>query len=215
MVELSSVVAGPIVRRVEPGTVSVWLALGEPARVGLQVFDSNGAVVQEGTVDSVGVGKHLHLALVTATGDSELLWGQCYTYELTLGGERLDVDELLYEGGEKRLSFVLPGATLEETQIVHGSCRHPTNRGDDAMAILDDMVLSSFAGDGPRPQVFVCSGDLVYADSPSPSLLALLGTIGDELLGYAEVLPELGCQASEIVLGERGARPIPRVTASS
>jgi len=204
MVELSSVVAGPIVRRVEPGAVSVWLALGEAAQVGLQVFDAKGAVVQEGTVDSVGIGKHLHLALVTATGDSELLWGHCYTYELTLGGERLNVDELLYEGGEKKLSFVLPGATLEETQIVHGSCRHPTNRGDDAMAILDDMVLSSFSDGEPRPQVFVCSGDLVYADSPSPSLLAVLGTIGDELLGYAEVLPDLDCSASEIPLGERG-----------
>ncbi len=205
MVELSSVVAGPIVRRVEPRSVSVWLALLAPARVAIRVEDADGQLCLEGSAETVSIGEQLHLVLVTAQGTKELSWGESYCYELTIGGEPLNIETLVYKGGPDKLSFTLPGATLTDTHVVHGSCRHPTNRGDDAMTLLDDMIAASFAGQEARPQLFVCSGDLVYADSPSPSLLALLGEVGDRLLGYREILPDLNCSASEIPLGERAA----------
>ena len=205
MVELSSVVAGPVVRRAEPDAVSIWLALQSAARVALRVDDALGNSLLEGQADTVEIGERLHLVLVTARGRASLDWGQTYRYELTIGGEPLNIEDLLYEGGEPTLSFVLPGASLADTHIVHGSCRHPSNDGEDAMAILDDMLASSFAGVDARPQVFVCSGDLVYADSPSPSLLATVGEVGERLLGYREVLPGIDRAVSEIPLEERAA----------
>tara|TARA_R110002073_G_scaffold241497_3_gene403424 strand:- start:123216 stop:125030 length:1815 start_codon:yes stop_codon:yes gene_type:complete len=205
MVELSSVVAGPVVRRALPDEVSIWLALQTPALVELHVEDVQGNALLTGQAETVKIGERLHLALVTASGSANLDWGQTYRYTLTIGGEPLNVEELLYEGGEPTLSFVLPGASLGDTHIVHGSCRHPSNPGEDAMAILDDMLAASFAGGDARPQIFVCSGDLVYADSPSPSLLATVSEVGERLLGYREVLPGGERALSELPLEERAS----------
>lgn len=203
MVDLSTVAAGPVVRRVDATSVSIWLALSAPGEVHLSVEAMDGERLFSGQAKSVDIGEHLHLVLVTASGDSTLEWGTTYCYELSINGEALEIAPLLYEGGPEKLSFVLPGATLEDTHIVHGSCRHPTDRGEDAMNILDEMLAESFAKQSSRPQVFVCSGDLIYADSPSPSLLALVGELGDRILGYREVLPSIDCAASEIPIAKR------------
>ena len=203
MVELSNVPAGPVVRRVDATSVSIWIALSGPSEVHLSVESMAGELLLSGKASTVDIGKHLHLVLVTATGTKNLDWGATYLYELSINGEPLEVAPLLYEAGPDKLSFVLPGATLEDTHIVHGSCRHPVDRGADAMSILDEILAGSFAHEGQRPQVFVCSGDLVYADSPSASLLALVGQLGDKILGYREVLPAIDCAASEIPISNR------------
>jgi hypothetical protein len=203
MVELSTIAAGPVVRRVDTASVSIWLALSTPGEVRLSVEAMDGELLMSGHARAVDIGEHLHIVLVTATGESTLEWGGCYLYELSIDGEPLEIAPLLYEGGPDKLSFVLPGASLEDTHLVHGSCRHPVNRGADAMSILDEMLADSFAKQSCRPQVFVCSGDLVYADSPSPSLLALVGELGDRILGYREVLPGIDCAASEIPISKR------------
>ncbi len=203
VVELSTLAAGPIVRRADSTSVSVWLALTQPGEVHLSVEGLDGTQLLAGQASTVDIGEHLHLVLVTATGAEALEWGNTYAYELTINDELLEIAPLLYAGGPEKLSFVLPGSSLEDTHIVHGSCRHPTDRGADALTILDEMVAESFTDQAPRPQVFVCSGDLIYADSPSPSLLAMVGELGDRILGYREVLPGIDCAASEIPLSDR------------
>lgn len=199
----AAVIAGPVVRRVEPGQVSVWIALSAPARVALRVFDDHGQELLAGQTQTRALGAALHIALVTATGPQSLAWNSCYQYEIELDGASIDLEGLLYEHGPGRLSFMVPGATLEDTRIAHGSCRHPTNRGRDALGLLDALIERSVSTPAERPQLFVCSGDLIYADSPSPSLLQLVGELGERLLGYREVLPGLDCSAAEIPLGDR------------
>ncbi len=200
---LSSVLAGPVLRRTEPTRVSVWLALKHESRVALRVLDATGSPKLMGEVQTVPIGENFHVALVTATGTEPLDWGGGYHYEVHLDDEPLDTTELLYETGPKWLSFVLPGATLQDTRMLHGSCRHPTQPGPDALTIVDDLIAASFEN-GERPQLFVCSGDTIYADSPSASMLAMVGEVGDALLGYREQLPGLSWSASEIPLERRG-----------
>ncbi len=194
-----------MVRRVQPEQASVWLALEKPAKVELVVYD-DGVEVLRGMAQTDAIGKGLHLALVTAlplASKDALQWGTMYTYALCIDGEPLEVADLLYEGGPGRLSFVLMGGSLSGTELVHGSCRHPTKPGFDALSILDDLLQASLTGDRARPQSFVCSGDMIYADSPSESLLALVGSLGETLLGYREELPGLPYSAVEIPLAER------------
>ncbi len=206
MYALTSILAGPVVRRVEPEGASVWLALPRSAEVELRVFNTKGELVCTGSSPSAQIGSGLHLVLLRALCKEpgrKLVWGEEYQYEIEIDGEVLEVSELLYPTGPERLSFCLPGATLESTRLIHGSCRHPSEPGFDALSILDDLLEDSFSGAEARPQLFVCSGDLIYADSPSEALLKLVGEVGDRLLGYREELPGIPYCASEIPLDER------------
>lgn len=86
---LPLILAGPILRRVEPRAVTVWLALKEPRRVTLRIYapgEQEQLIEQfEGTRHTIRLGDHLHLVAVTAhaTNDDELLnWGELYYYDL-------------------------------------------------------------------------------------------------------------------------------------
>ena len=69
---LPLLLAGPILRRVDPNLVSVWLALSEPAKVSLVVYEgiataANATPFVSGTPeDTWRLGDKLHLALVSA-----------------------------------------------------------------------------------------------------------------------------------------------------
>ena len=82
------ILSGPLLRRVEPQSVTVWLALKEPCTVTLRVYIKNdvGDLVEHcmGTRKSVRLGDHLHIVAVTAHAEAEalLLWGGLYYYDL-------------------------------------------------------------------------------------------------------------------------------------
>lgn len=70
---LPIVVAGPVLRRVEPNLVTVWLALSRPANVHLLVYlgmrqadDASDDHVTEGLEPTIAIGKNLHVTSVTA-----------------------------------------------------------------------------------------------------------------------------------------------------
>ncbi len=93
---LPLILSGPMLRRVEPQSVSVWLALKEPRTVTLRVYAQNeaGELVQqfEGTSRTIRLGDHLHLITVTAHATNEqerLAWGKLYYYDLFFQSETL------------------------------------------------------------------------------------------------------------------------------
>jgi hypothetical protein len=91
------VLAGPIVRRVEPGLVSVWVALKEPRSIRLSVWQgvtaagsadglfSGSAPLVTGDASTIRVGERLHVAVVTASPPGALAAGQTYAYNLSFG----------------------------------------------------------------------------------------------------------------------------------
>lgn len=85
---LPLILSGPLLRRVEPQSVTVWLALKEPCTVTLRVYAKNdaGDLIEhcEGTRQSVRLGDHLHIVAVTAHARAEALlrWGGLYYYDL-------------------------------------------------------------------------------------------------------------------------------------
>ena len=87
--DLPLILSGPIVRRVEPQAVTVWLALKEPRRVTLRIYarSDEGTLAQqfEGTRHTIRMGDHLHIVAITAhatSDDAALQWGQLYYYDL-------------------------------------------------------------------------------------------------------------------------------------
>ena len=85
---LPLILSGPLLRRVEPQSVTVWLALKEPCTVTLRVYASNdaGDLIEycEGTRQSIRLGDHLHIVAVTAHARARtpLRWAGMYYYNL-------------------------------------------------------------------------------------------------------------------------------------
>jgi hypothetical protein len=169
---LPLVLAGPILRRTEPGSVTVWVALKEPRTVTLRVYSAaaSGAPSSRfaGSRGTVSLGEHLHVVAVTArTSDAakRLAPGALGYYNLFFGlqsgGEvpadaaRLGTPGILsIEGGAAAQaliaypphplpSFVVPPASVDDLRIVHGSCRKPHGEGRDALAVLDRLIAAS------------------------------------------------------------------------
>jgi hypothetical protein len=91
------IVAGPIVRRVEPNSVAVWVALKEPRAVRLSVFDApidtgggtgpfaEPAALMSNVTRTLRVGANLHVVVATTDSDDPLLPGHIYAYNLAFG----------------------------------------------------------------------------------------------------------------------------------
>ena len=92
------VLAGPIVRRVEPGVVAVWVALHDPRAVRVSVFQgttdtgsgdgvfTGGTAVATGDSNTMRVGENLHVAVTVATPASTgaaLAAGQTFSYNVS------------------------------------------------------------------------------------------------------------------------------------
>ena len=143
---LPLIICGPILRRVEPTAVSVWVALSAPDVVTLTV--QNDAVViaksaptttvplgQAPVMDSTFVVGHLFVALVTATPPSTnpFVHEKTYTYDLAfttkpslaaaLGEDTLSAISYMPSPFAPQPSFSLPPQTLSEVNIAHASCR--------------------------------------------------------------------------------------------
>ena len=201
--DLPDVLVGPMLRLVQADQVSVFLVLKAKTKVTLEVFESetNGAGVNRrisGTRSTVQLGAKLHAVCVTAKGPPLLTPGTQYVYDVKLGtadgndnaeapagrglftpgvirGQTSDArDLLLYPQGPQLPSFVLPPAAVDDLRILHASCRKPHGKGEDALAIGDEIVATAIADDFGRPHQLFLGGDQIYADDVAISLLAML-----------------------------------------
>ena len=150
---LPPVLAGPIVRRVEPRSCSMWIALPSAAAEvrltvwrGVQVAGAAAGQVASGntpvgsaTVATRQFGRKLHIALVTLTltegQQLPLEPGTLYAYDLQIGGLGLKQLGFLRDdpvpgqglalgyATDRLPSFVTPPAQAENTCFVHTSCR--------------------------------------------------------------------------------------------
>src|SRR6266516_2246600 len=174
--DLPLLLAGPILRRVEPGLVSVWLAFSESCRVRLRVWEGRAetgrptpfAVSMD--TSTVRVGARLHVVEVTVelaeTTGGSFQADALYSYDLqiTRAGsstpDTLNTLHMLEEGifdGFPRLplgfepgllpSFAPPPSDLANLNLLYGSCRQPAYPTPDALAMVDDLIY----GDDQHP----------------------------------------------------------------
>ena len=91
------VLAGPVLRKVAPRSVSVWLAMRVGGDVTLTVLDALNASVASGHRHTVAVGTQLHIVCVTAVpnaGAADLVEGVIYRYKLAFAfddGQTMDL----------------------------------------------------------------------------------------------------------------------------
>jgi hypothetical protein len=227
---LPPIIGGPIVRRVEPNLVGIWVALKSAATIELTVWqgvithdDIDQPLVQKVEQDTVQIGKHLHVAVVTLKlrNENTLQPGSAYSYNMKFTWKEdnsvddfqslhlLDADPsdfnrtaISYEV-DQLPSFVLPPRELKDLKILHGSCRNNANQYEDALAWVDDFIENDLTNPTGRPHQLFLSGDQIYADSVLGNLLHNLTEWGNILLDNKETLrtewedPETGANRFE------------------
>ncbi|MDJ0841133.1 MAG: hypothetical protein QNK37_31770 [Acidobacteriota bacterium] len=197
---LPLILAGPIVRAVDNGYASVWLALKQPARVTLTVAprDQPEQACMSGVEETLPLGHSLHLVLARARAAEPCLRpGETYTYDLQFecDGETLSFDQALggmdavTYPGEKLPSFTMTPGNLEQLNLIYGSCRKPHGYGGDAMPCIDTMIARGLEGKTDRPQQLYLIGDQIYADDVADALMHMIRDLCETTLDKPEPLP--------------------------
>jgi hypothetical protein len=185
---LPLVLAGPLLRRLEPTRLVLWLVGSRPLALTLRlrfVSGSGGETILDYPLDAqqcqvVPIGQHGFIHLIDLPLDSPLPYDQPIAYDLLIteadsppSGIADWAPHLLY-GDSRCPDFVLQSRIK---QLVHGSCRKPHHPADEGLLCVD-RLLAEAPGPEQRPALLMMSGDQVYADDVAgPMLRAIHGLI--------------------------------------
>jgi hypothetical protein len=206
--DLPRVICGPLLRRVGPKSVTVWLALRKPTEVKLTIHDTDGDgfndaahVLMSATKEAYKIGDNLYLLAITARStDDVLVPGKLYFYNLGFqhGGTqwtfayattKTSKNPYVYEP-LKLPSFSLPPKNLGDVRIIQGSCRKPCGEEEDMLAYLDSMIEATANDPVARPHQLLLTGDQIYADEPGDATLTVVNDVGQALLVWDEAIPD-------------------------
>jgi len=208
----SLLLAGPIVRRVEPRLVSVWVATREPCTVKLDVWPgmvsvdagagvfTQGGAVASGQRQTLRVGAGLHVAVVVAEPAQSLLPGTRYAYNVTFTAgstEDLKTLGLLTDAPTQAAlgyqvgllpSFATCPLRIEDLVISQNSCNRMHADGPNLFFVLDEQIEASHHDPIHRPHQLLLTGDQVYSDDVAVCLSPLLNATGRGLVGIRELV---------------------------
>lgn len=203
--DLPRILCGPILRRVDSSSVTVWVALHHKEldeatdEVLLEVFlRKTGELVMDGKLRPTRIGD-VYVATVQATGTS-LLSSSHYLYRLSFSGSHIfghpPGESSAEEAPESDPSQPEPEAEAEPAdiedyafqfmpqelsavRIAHASCRKPDGLGRDALALLQDAIDRKKA---QKPHLLFLTGDQIYADGVAAPLLVMIRDAVNKLL---------------------------------
>lgn len=190
------ILAGPILRRVDEQSVSVWAAMKENVSVKLIIYEGLGGVKKvfcESKTNSsrpIQLGDNLYVYLITIYHKFES--NKIYSYDLRVNGKGLaevmkdKISKIVYDKYDTP-SFCLPSNNIDNLKIAHGSCRKPHGGWTDALAALDIQIRKKLTHPKERPQMLILSGDQIYADDVATQLLLFIKIIGPILLGSQNI----------------------------
>ncbi len=189
------ILAGPIVRRLTPRRLVLWLVTSRPLDFSLALFrqDSSRPFLRVAPGDlcqpRVRLGRRAFVQLVDLTPDSPLPVGERIGYDLLLttqDGSREEgladlAPDLLYAGRQR------PDVVVCERirRLLHGSCRKPHHPGGDGLARAD-ALLRAEEDPARRPALLALTGDQVYVDDVAGPMLHAIHQVVECL----ELFPE-------------------------
>jgi hypothetical protein len=263
--ELPLLLAGPILRRVEPSQVCIWIACSKAVSIQAEIFrvkpspsektkiessDSNNENQSEntnpigfGSTKSIRLGENLYVGLVVArplqsNSDAntnrfptdELM---AYDIEITYyidshtnryqkkcerlkdlgllsgGNSIVYTKDDLYGYNDRRdkgihlPTFFIRGKIGNPLNFLHGSCRKLHGKGEDSLAIADELISNSVKDLGKRPCALFLTGDQIYADDVADPLIQYLAKFSVKLLGWEEQINGIDRKLTELRTGER------------
>lgn len=177
---LPLVLAGPVLRRLEPQRLAIWLVGTQPLQ---PEFIMDGAAKVDCQV--VPIGRHAFIHLLDIHFSQPLPRDVALEYDLRIDGQGIAdwAPHLLYPGCQ-RPSLVLRGRL---DQLLHGSCRKPHHPASDGL-LCADRLLQACQNPQERPAVLLMTGDQVYADDVAGPMLRAIHALIERLGLFDEQL---------------------------
>ncbi|MGP0172906.1 alkaline phosphatase family protein [Pseudomonas sp. NCHU5208] len=175
---LPDVLAGPLLRRLEPGRLVLWLVASRelPLQLCLQPEGEADRILKlDAHCQYLPLGRHAVLHLIDLALEQALPQDVRIAYDLQIvenGSQRGLIDwapHLLHEGRE-RADFVLRSRI---DQLLHGSCRKPHHAADDGLLCADRLLAEPHEAT-QRPALLLMSGDQVYVDDVAGPMLCAI-----------------------------------------
>ena len=190
---LPAVLAGPLLRRLEPRRMVLWLVGTRELALKLRLHvaeQTRDITLDQGQCQVVPVGRQAFIHLIDITLEDALPQDVAISYDLLIDDTGIAewAPHLLYPDAHSP-SFVLHSRIH---QLVHGSCRKPHHSADEGLLCIDRLLADAHTP-AERPALLMMSGDQVYADDVAGPMLraihALIMRLGlfDEYLEGAVV----------------------------
>ncbi len=196
---LPDILAGPLLRRLEPGRVVLWLAASRTLDFTLTLYPADERPIEialDATrCQQLRVGRHAFIVLIDVSLEAPLPSDTLIGYDLAIsarGGQHgvtgiADWAPHLLYPGQQRPAFVIKSRI---DALLHGSCRRPHHPGKDGLARADAWLAPHQDRAEARPALLMLSGDQIYADDVAGpmlvaihALIARLGLVGESLEG--------------------------------
>lgn len=203
--QLPDIIAGPVLRRVTPDEIVLWLVASRPLKMSFCLYrhDDNHCLYQgdpgEFSPEPVRIGEHAYVYLIDYSSPEPLPVDRLLEYDLIVHNE----------GGDLALTESCPGIVYADQQrpvfvvktqlehVLHGSCRKPHYPSKDGLLRIDQELATTLVMQEKRPALLLMTGDQIYADDVGgPMLVAIHQTI--KLLGlFAETIDGAMVQSSD------------------
>lgn len=187
---LPAVLAGPLLRRLEPRRLVLWLTGSRPLDLTLKLQWAGHTLhipLDQGQCQVIPIGRQAFVHLIDVPLDEALPQDEVIHYDLLIDGLGIAhwAAHLLYADAPSP-HFVLHSRIH---QLVHGSCRKPHHAAEDGLLCVDRLLDDAHTLD-ERPALLMMSGDQVYADDVAGpmlraihALIARLGLFDEHLEG--------------------------------
>ncbi|MBD8530001.1 MULTISPECIES: alkaline phosphatase D family protein [unclassified Massilia] len=187
--------AGPVLRRLEPGRLVLWLVGSAQLDLTLVLAPGDGAprrlALDARNCRVVRIGRHACVHLIDVVLPEALPQDTLIEYDLlvaqgdgTAAGIAHWAPHLLHAGAT-RPNFVLRSRS---DNILFGSCRKPHHPAPDGLARADALLADHLERADERPAMLMLCGDQVYADDVAGPMLAAIHALIRRLGLYAECL---------------------------
>ncbi|WLH78441.1 alkaline phosphatase D family protein [Pseudomonas sp. FP2335] len=200
-----AVLAGPLLRRLEPHRLVFWLVGSRELALTLKLHVAGQArlvTLDQGQCQVVPVGRHAFIHLIDVPLDDALPEDVEIGYDLLIDGHGIAdwAPHLLYANAHGP-TFVLHSRIR---QLVHGSCRKPHHRADEGLLCVD-RLLAGAATPTERPALLMMSGDQIYADDVAGPMLRAIHALVERLGLFDESLEGAVVDDSASLYGHRAS----------
>lgn len=202
---LPAVLAGPLLRRLEPRRLVLWLAGSRMLDLSLTLQWADQVLhipLDQGQCQVVPIGRHAFVHLIDVPLDQALPQDVVIDYDLLVDGLGIAhwASHLVY-GEALSPNFILHSRLH---QLVHGSCRKPHHHAEDGLLCVDRLLADARAPD-ERPALLIMSGDQVYADDVAGPMLRAIHALTARLGLFDEYLDGAVVDDSASLYGHRAS----------
>ncbi|WP_375122659.1 alkaline phosphatase D family protein [Pseudomonas sp. LW8] len=179
LISLPPVLAGPLLRRLEPTRVVLWLVGSRELSLTLRLQGVGDIPLDSQKCTVIAVGRHAFVHLIDVQLESALPCDTFIAYDLLIDdaiGMAEWAPHLLYPGAS--CANLVVRSRID--QLLHGSCRKPHHPATDGLLCVDQL-LADEADAQHRPALLMMSGDQVYADDVAGPMLRAIHALIERL----------------------------------